>query len=491
MAELTTKTMNVRFQQKIDTAENWANSTIVLLAGEIAIESDTNKFKFGNGENVYADLPYAGIDQAQLDAIDDNYYRVIPSEGETDADALARAITDPKKGDIAVVERVIGEISSASSLTAYMYGEVKTIADDVETITLTWRALDGNYDASNVYFDQDLITSFAMGNISLSNGMATIDAAGKNLMQVWESIYVKEINTNLQNTKPSCSMSGNSTKYYLVGAASDAQTITLSLNKGSYDYGYGYVESKDETDPASGTKANARITNDGTGVVPVAESPYTLTYDGSTLTPTTANGNVFTCGSLTKTTAPVQAQCVGKVKYEKAGNPISNLGNIYPAQAYANATSDANTQTLARWYYPFYQGFTVSSDVIADHKKITAAQIQGLNAANMATYRFSDDAANVKDSDRPGTTIFTNANAYSKKKIKTATAKAAWRQYFLAYPKTYGFVMSGAKDGNNIDCTVIACDDVTMTFNGQDVVYSVYCINNAADYGTLSISWTI
>ena len=37
MAE--TKTMNVRFQQKIDTAENWTNSSIILLAGEIAIES--------------------------------------------------------------------------------------------------------------------------------------------------------------------------------------------------------------------------------------------------------------------------------------------------------------------------------------------------------------------------------------------------------------------------------------------------------------------
>lgn len=126
-------------------------------------------------------------------------------------------------------------------------------------------------------------------------------------------------------------MSGNSTKYYLVGAASTAQTITLGLNKGSYDYGYGYVESKDETDPAAGTKANSRITNDGTGVVAVASNPYTLTFDGSTIQPTVTNGNVFTCASITKKTAPAQAQCTGKVKYEKAGNPISNLGNIYPA----------------------------------------------------------------------------------------------------------------------------------------------------------------
>ena len=75
---MATKTLNVRFQQKYDTAENWAKSTVVLLAGEMAIESDTKKFKFGNGVDVYEDLSYAGVDQAQLDAIEDNYYHVVP-----------------------------------------------------------------------------------------------------------------------------------------------------------------------------------------------------------------------------------------------------------------------------------------------------------------------------------------------------------------------------------------------------------------------------
>lgn len=454
MAE-TTKTLNVRFQQKIDTAENWAASSIILLAGEIAVESDTYKFKFGNGKDVFADLPYAGIDQAQLEAIEDNYYRLTPNSDVADNAALAE-IEKPSKGDIAVVERKIGE-SNAATLTAYMYNGS------------AWQALDGNYDASNIYFDQDLITSFAMGNISLSNGMATIDAAGKNLMQVWESIYVKEISNDLQNVAPSCSMSGNSTKYYLVGAASAAQTITLGLNKGSYDYGYGYVESKDETGITAGTKAAVRVTNDGTGVVAVATSPYTLTYDGSAVEPTAANGNVFTCASVTKKTAPVQVQCSGKVQYENAGAPLSNLGNIYPAQAYADGTTSANTQTLARWYYPMYKGFTYTDGtgataVVEDHANITGARVQQF--------------ASVVDAD-----------AYNKTQTKTATATKAWRQYYYAFPAAYGWVMKNAKDGNNIDCTVRKAADVTLTFNGVDVVYNVYYINNGSDYGTLKITW--
>ena len=185
MAE--TKTMNVRFQQKYDTAANWAESSIVLLAGEMAIESDTGKFKFGNGKDVFADLSYAGIDQAQLDAIEDNYYHVVPTipEGataiETDAEALARAVTNPKKGDIAVVERAIGELTSASSMTAYMYnGSV-------------WQALDGNYDASNVYFDSNLVMTANIGVQSLGSASSKeLSTSGKSLKQVLSMILAKE-----------------------------------------------------------------------------------------------------------------------------------------------------------------------------------------------------------------------------------------------------------------------------------------------------------
>lgn len=465
MAE--TKTLNVRFQQKFDTAANWADSNLVLLAGEIAIESDTGKFKFGDGEHSFKDLSYAGIDQAQLEAIEDNYTKLTPADDVTDETALA-GIQNARKGDIAVVERTIGGVSTASSMTAYMYNGS------------AWQALDGNYNANNVYFDQDLITSFDMGNIKTSNGMATITAAGKNLSEVWESIYVKEINTNLKNVAPSCTMSGNSTKYYLVGATSEAQTITLGLNKGSYDYGYGYVESKDETDPVAGTAAKTRVTNDGTGVVAVAEKPYALTWNGASIDPTSTNGNVFVCSGVTKTTAPTELKCSGTVKYEKAGNPTSNLGKIYPAQAYADGTSGANEQILARWYYPIYQGFTTDADsnVIVDHANVTAAQLQsGLTAP-------------VSGSTKTATTL-TGSDAYSKTKLTTAIAPGAWRQYFLAYPKSYSFDMSAAKDGNNIDCTVRQAADVTMTFNGVDVVYAVYYIHNASAYGTAKITWTL
>lgn len=53
-----TKRVSTRFELRNDTAENWVSANPVLLAGEPGIETDTNKWKVGDGVNTWADLPY-------------------------------------------------------------------------------------------------------------------------------------------------------------------------------------------------------------------------------------------------------------------------------------------------------------------------------------------------------------------------------------------------------------------------------------------------
>lgn len=60
------KTISTRQKQKYDTSTNWATNNIVLLAGEIGIESDTNKFKVGNGTSAWNELDYAGGSEIPL-----------------------------------------------------------------------------------------------------------------------------------------------------------------------------------------------------------------------------------------------------------------------------------------------------------------------------------------------------------------------------------------------------------------------------------------
>ena len=51
--------------------------------------------------------------------------------------------------------------------------------------------------------------------------------------------------------------------------------------------------------------------------------------------------------------------------------------------------------------------------------------------------------------------------------------------------------MSAAKDSNGIDCTVNKAKEVELDINGNKIKYTVYYINNAADYDTLGITWTL
>ena len=50
-----------RLQLRGDTAANWASANPTLAARELALETDTSKFKIGDGVTAWNSLPYGGI----------------------------------------------------------------------------------------------------------------------------------------------------------------------------------------------------------------------------------------------------------------------------------------------------------------------------------------------------------------------------------------------------------------------------------------------
>ena len=56
-----TITLNALQKQRRDTASNWTSNNTVLLAGEWGIESDTKKFKIGDGTTAWQSLDYVPI----------------------------------------------------------------------------------------------------------------------------------------------------------------------------------------------------------------------------------------------------------------------------------------------------------------------------------------------------------------------------------------------------------------------------------------------
>ena len=53
-----TETIPIRVQHKRMSASDWANSPLVLLDGELGVESDTGKVKVGNGRDRFTALQY-------------------------------------------------------------------------------------------------------------------------------------------------------------------------------------------------------------------------------------------------------------------------------------------------------------------------------------------------------------------------------------------------------------------------------------------------
>jgi len=66
---MATKTLNARLQLKHDTAAAWSTSTLVLLAGEVAIETDTGKVKIGDGSKTFPQLGYATLTPDEINAL--------------------------------------------------------------------------------------------------------------------------------------------------------------------------------------------------------------------------------------------------------------------------------------------------------------------------------------------------------------------------------------------------------------------------------------
>ena len=382
MAE--TKTMNVRFQQKYDTAENWAASEIQLLAGEIAVESDTGKFKFGNGEDVFKDLPYAGIDQAQLEAIEDNYTKLTPASDVTDSQALA-GIANPRKGDIAVIERVIGEVSTASTMTAYMYDGAN------------WCALDGNYDASNVYFDSNLIMTANIGVQSLGTASSKeLSTSGKSLKQVLSMILAKE-------EKPTISANPSVTTYLANNASPANSNVTVeggstitpkwsaSFSAGSYSYG-----------PATGITPSAWEVKGYIGSNEVSGHSSTET-SGTFSNVVLAAGQTYKVNA--KATYPAGALAYTNLGEEyKAGNALFDETEDAASVQIAAGSKNDDSPTITAWQQGYYIGtlesdVEITSDILRardTNKVLKNRAVKGGNYAAATDLKFSPSGTMAK-----------------------------------------------------------------------------------------------
>lgn len=142
----------------------------------------------------------------------------------TQANSVGELPVVAKQGDMGVVISAIdGADGTKKSYTAYVYDEG------------AWKAMDGNYDAGNVYFGEDLTYTVAIGTLAKPNGSSTLSAKGKSVKEVLASILAKEANPD--KTEPSVSFTTSTgLGTYEIGTKRNL-TYAVSLDAGSYTYG--------------------------------------------------------------------------------------------------------------------------------------------------------------------------------------------------------------------------------------------------------------
>lgn len=307
------QTINTRIQLRNDLAANWTTKHPVLNKGEIGIEIDTRKMKVGDGKTDWNALSYMGADANDILAVindnRDTCTQIELTQGQTDADGLD-TITSPKKGDTAIVSKLI--VGDKRSYTAYVYnGE-------------NWAACDGNYSADNVYFDEDITYTVQFGTLAKPSGSAKFAATGKNVTQVLSALMAQEANPD--KTNPAVSFSAQGGFGTVEIGTKKNLTYTAALSAGSYTYG-----------PATGITAQS----------------WSVSCTGVAGTKTTATG----------TFENIVAESNGKrivatAQYGDGAIPVTNLGNPYEAGQIKAGSATANSYEFKGVRYMFWGPMT-------------------------------------------------------------------------------------------------------------------------------------
>lgn len=229
-------------------------------------------------------------------------------------------------GDVAIVKDII--VEGNYQHTAYVY-------DGLE-----WAAMDGNYNAENVYFDEDFIFTKALGTVTIpSSGSTTVKAAGKNLKEFFAGLFAAEQNPSA--TKPSASIALQSAASVEAGTSYEP-SYAITFSKGKYTYG-----------PDTGITATYAVTDTNGGSNSVASGKLsTFIVDDTT-----------------------EYKISATVSYTEGAIPVSNLGNPVESKKIAAGTIDLVTDAVKGYRNAFYGTLT-------EKNTLTSDIIRGLNKTN-------------------------------------------------------------------------------------------------------------
>lgn len=368
-------TLNTKIVLRNDTAANWETVNPTLLAGEVGVETDTGLFKIGNGTSTWTALDYANKFENTPTATHYEGTAALLEDGETyetDEQVFARILgeTAPVLDDVFIVKRLIADDKYAH--TAYIFNGTN------------WAAMDGNYNAENVYFNEDLLATANIGVIKVNSttGSATIAAKGKNLETVLRSMIAERKTPS--KTAPDVSVKFTNKVKSVEAGTKIVPTYEASLSAGKYTYG-----------PATGITAQTWEVKDN------RSTPETKTTAKGSFSEIIIGdqGSDISSYSITATAT-----------YNQGAMPVDNFGDEYPDARIAAGQDSTTVSTKLACYRNFYYG---SLETSSTEEPLTSAVIrEKLTAAGA----YSD----ATPADAP---LVVNAGAEGAKRVVIAYPK--------------------------------------------------------------------
>ena len=170
-------TVKVQLQQRIDTSSNWTSAgTTVLLSGEIGWESDTKKYKIGDGSTAWSSLAYApgaggytagtGVAISASNVISAS--AIALSTIQTAANETAMLALTTQEGDVVVrsdqSKTYMKNNGTAGSMADFT--ELSTPTDSVTSVNGATGAITGLADLSGATFTGDVVFTGDAANVT-------------------------------------------------------------------------------------------------------------------------------------------------------------------------------------------------------------------------------------------------------------------------------------------------------------------------------------
>jgi len=176
------KILKTRIQLKHDTADNWAKSSLVLMAGELAIDTTNLIAKIGDGTNTWASSKQLGMTESQVKTlIQNNAVQTVVLSSGTNNGTLAITVDGVKTDNIAV--KGLGSAAYTNS-NAYATAAQGTKADNAMPksggtftgmITLSGDPTADKHPVTKSYMDSKIASAISASDAMIFKGTIGTD----------------------------------------------------------------------------------------------------------------------------------------------------------------------------------------------------------------------------------------------------------------------------------------------------------------------------